>query len=118
MIRVLELGGRHVADRAEQALVVVPRDPFEHGKLDLVGVAPRAAAADDLGFEQADDALGQRIVVRISDAADGAFEPRLGEPVGVADRQVLGAAVAMVDEALVRRDRPRSVPPSKPDDRV
>jgi hypothetical protein len=38
--------------------------------LDAFEMAPRAAATDDLGLEQADDALDERVVVAVSDTAD------------------------------------------------
>jgi hypothetical protein len=61
--------------------------PFEGGALDALEAAPRAAAADDLCLEQADDALGQRIVVAVADAADRRFDARF--------RQTLGVKVSM-----------------------
>jgi len=64
------LGWRDVADWLEEAAVVEPVHPFEGGELDAFETAPWAAAADDLGLEQADGALGQRIVVAVADAAD------------------------------------------------
>jgi len=35
----------------------------------------------------------------ISDAVDGRLDARLGKPLGVADRDVLGGAILMVDQA-------------------
>ena len=90
MIPRLGLGGRNVADRLEEAAVVEPVHPFEGGELDGVQRAPGPAAADDLGPEQADDALGQSIVVAVADAADRGLDAGLGQALGVADRDVLG----------------------------
>ncbi len=43
--------------------------------------------------------LGERVVVAVADAADRGLDAGLGEALGVADRDVLHAAVAVVDEA-------------------
>ena len=53
---------------------------------------------DHLGLEQADDRLGESIIVRFPDAADGGFDSCLGEALGVADADVLRPAVGMADE--------------------
>jgi hypothetical protein len=60
---------------------------------------PGTAAADHLGLVEADDCFCQSIVARISNTADRGFETGLGEPLGVLDREVLDAAIAMVDQA-------------------
>src|SRR3712207_9559364 len=60
----LGFGRWDVADRLEKAAVVVPVDPLQGGELDRLHTAPWAAPADHLGFEQAVDRLGQRIVIR------------------------------------------------------
>ena len=57
---------------------------------------------DDLGLEQPDHALGERVVVRVADAADGGIDTGLGEPLGVTDADVLRSAVAMMDKAVGR----------------
>ena len=51
---------------------------------------PRPTPADQLGLEQADDRLGQRVVVGIAAGTDGGRRAGLREPFGVADGQVLG----------------------------
>jgi hypothetical protein len=77
-----------LANRLEQAFVVVPVDPFQRRVFDLVDVFPRPAWP--LGFNLADDALGQGIVVGVADAADRGFDVGFSEPLGVTDRQILG----------------------------
>ena len=54
-----------------QAGVVIPVDPFQGFPLDLANGFPGAEELDDLGFEQADDAFGQSIVIGISDGRRG-----------------------------------------------
>ena len=47
-----------------------------------------------------DDALGQRIVVGITDRADGGIHVGIGQTLGMADRQVLRPAGGVMDQAL------------------
>jgi transposase InsO family protein len=67
--------------------IVEPVDPFERGELDGLNAAPRAAGANDLGLEQPDHRFGERVVVRIADAADRTLDPGRRQALGVADRQ-------------------------------
>lgn len=66
--------------------MVEPVHPFERGVLDSFEAAPRPAPVDHLGLEKAVDGFGQSIVVAVSDAADGRFDPGFGEALGVLDR--------------------------------
>jgi hypothetical protein len=88
--------GRHVADRLEQAAVVEPGDPRKGGELDRLHAAPGPAPPDDLGLEQAVDRPGKRMVAAVADAADRRLDPGLEQTLGAADRQVLGAADALL----------------------
>jgi len=45
-----------------------------------------------------DDAFCQGVVAGTSDAADGGVDARLGQPLGVSDRQVLAASITMMDQ--------------------
>ena len=92
------LGRWNVAARGVQPSVVEPVDPFQGGQLDLVEPAPRTATTDQLGLVQADQRFGGRVVEGVSDAADAGLGADLGEPLGVADRQVLHTAVGVVDQ--------------------
>ena len=84
------LGGRDISDRFEQATIVEPVDPFEGGEFHGLRAAPRAAPVDYFGLEQAVDGFRKRVVVAVSDAADGRFDPRFKQPLAVPDREVLG----------------------------
>jgi hypothetical protein len=84
------LGGRDVADRAEQASVVVPVDPVHRGDLDRRETAPGSLAMDHLGLEQADHGFGERIVVAVADAADRGVDAGFDQALGVLDRDLLG----------------------------
>ena len=66
----LGFGGRDIADGLEEAPMVEPVHPFESRELHCLGMTPGAAPADHLGLEQADDRLGESIVVAVADAAD------------------------------------------------
>ena len=54
---------------------------------------------DDLGLVEAVDGLGQGVVIAVADTADRRLDAGLGEALGVLDRQVLAAAIAVMDEA-------------------
>ena len=82
----LGFGGREIADGLEEAPVVEPVHPFEGGELHSLGMAPGAAPADHFGLEQADDCLGESIVVAVADAADRRLDAGVGQALGVADR--------------------------------
>lgn len=85
----LLLGGWDHPDGFEQAAVVEPVDPLEHGELDVVDVTPRTVSADDLGLEQSDDRLSKGVVVRVAHGPDRGGDAGLAEPFGVGDRDVL-----------------------------
>ena len=53
---------------------------------------------DDLGFVETVDRFCQGIVVAVADATYGGFKAGLGEALGVFDRYVLHAAIAVMDE--------------------
>src|SRR3954447_20503556 len=95
----LGFGGRDVPDWPEETAVVEPIDPFEGGELDRFAAAPGAAPMDHLGFVETVDGFGEGIVVAVPDAADRRLDPRLGEPLGIFNREVLHPAITVVDEA-------------------
>src|SRR3954468_14808544 len=83
------LGWRHVPDRLEQAAVVEPVDPFERGELHRLEGPPGTAPVDHLGLVEAVDGLREGVVKAVADAADRGLNAGLGQPFGVADRDVL-----------------------------
>src|SRR3954447_10893146 len=85
----LGFGGRDVPDWPEETAVVEPIDPFEGGELDRFAAAPGAAPMDHLGFVETVDGFGEGIVVAVPDAADRRLDTRLGEPLGIFNREVL-----------------------------
>ena len=66
-------------------------------------VAPGTSRSDDLGFEESDNRFGQRVVVGVTDAAHRGLDAGFGETLGVVDRDVLYAAVAVMDKPVVLR---------------
>ena len=101
IILLLLLYRGQVAVGFEQPVVVEPPGLFERSELDVLHVAPRASAAENLCLEEPDDRFGQGIVVRIAAAADGRLDACLGEPLGVADQEVLHPAVAVLWQTTV-----------------
>ena len=75
---MLTVVGLLVLDRGQvvaggvQPAVVVPVDPFQGRQFDVVDASPGPAAADQLGLEQPDLALGQGVVQCVADSADAA----------------------------------------------
>lgn len=70
---------------------------------------------DHFGLVQPVDGLGQRVVVGIADAAEGGFDAGIAQPLGVADRHVLHAAIRVVNQLAIpspRVQRLRSEHPS------
>ena len=78
---------------------VEPVDPFERGELDSFERAPGPSPVDYLGLIESVDRFGERIVIAVADTADGGHEPGLGEPFGIFDRDILHAAIGVMDEA-------------------
>ena len=93
-------GGWDEAEVAVEASVVVPVERFQRGELELVETFPGATVSDQLGLVQADDRFGERVVVAVAPGADRAGDVVFGEPVGVANRQILAAAVGVMDEPV------------------
>ena len=81
--------------------MVEPVHIFEGGVLDLVEVTPRGPFVDKFCLVQADDRLGQGVVVRIPNRADRWFDTGFGEPVGVANGQVLTRFKGSLQQCLV-----------------
>lgn len=99
VVTLLCLGGRDVADGFEQASVVEPVDPFERGVLDGFEGAPRPASMDDLGFVETVDGLGEGVVIAVAYAAHRRLDAGLRQALGVLDRKILTAAIAVMDQA-------------------
>ena len=86
----LGFGRRDVSDRLEAAPVVEPVDPFEGCELDGLKTAPGSSAADHFRLEEADDALGEGVVIGVAHATDRRLDPGFGQALAVLDRDILG----------------------------
>ena len=69
---------------------VVPIDPEEGRELECFDGVPGSFVVDALCFVEADDALGEGVVVAVADAADRGQRAGLNEFLGVANREILG----------------------------
>ena len=90
-----------VSDGFEKPAVVEPVHVFEGGVLDLVEVLPRSAFVDEFCLVQANDGFGEGVVVRIPNRADRWFDAGFGEPVRVANGQILPRFKGSLQHCLV-----------------
>ena len=95
LVAFLGFGRRYVADGLQEPSVVEPVDPFQRRELDGLQAAPWPAPVDQLGLVEAVDSFGESIVIGISDAADRRLHACFSQALGVFDRDVLAAPVAV-----------------------
>ena len=107
MIRRFELHRRDVADRLQQPPVIEPVDPFQRCVFDGLQMPSGAATVNDLGLVEPDDRLGQCVVSGVAPASHRGLGACFGQPLGVANRQILAAAVAVMDDTLDAGARPQ-----------
>ena len=82
----------------EQSPVVEPVHPLKACRTQPRRSPSRTAPADHLGLVQADHRLGHGVVVAVAYRADRRGDAALDQALGVADGQVLAAAVRMVHQ--------------------
>ena len=99
VVAFLGFGRWYVADGREEPAIVEPVDPFERGVFNGLEGSPRTSSVDHLGLVKAVDRLGQGVVVAVAHAAYRRLDPGFGKALGRLDRDVLAAAVAVVDQA-------------------
>src|SRR5690625_6854333 len=83
------------------AVMTSPPDSVQCCKLHVLEATPWPLAVDHLCLEEADDRFGQSVIVAVSRAAHRGLNAGLGKPLGIADGEILNAAVAMMDELLI-----------------
>tara|TARA_R110000796_G_scaffold213389_1_gene329517 strand:+ start:101 stop:484 length:384 start_codon:yes stop_codon:yes gene_type:complete len=88
---VFGLDWRDIYDGAKQVPVVEPIDPAEGGHFQVLHVAPRSLAVDQLSFVEAVNRFGEGVVVAVTDAADRLFDVSFGQTISVANGQILPA---------------------------
>lgn len=91
---------RDASDRAEQPAVVEPFDPFEDRELDVVEIPRRSLLPGHLRLEELVDRLGERVVIRVPDAADRGPNAGFSQWLRVANAQISNPAVAMVNQLV------------------
>ena len=92
----LSLGGRDVSDGRQQSVMMEPGHPFQRGEFQGLHGLPGLSAIDQFGFVEPTDGLGQRVVVAVALAADRRLDAGLGQPLAVADADVLRPADALL----------------------
>ena len=93
IIPILSLGRGNVADGLEEPLVVEPSYPLEGGEFQGFHRFPGRPAMDQFGLVKAVDGFGQGVVVAVALASNGRLDAGLGQSFGVAEGNVLGAAI-------------------------
>ena len=94
----LSLGGRDVADRLQQSVMVEPRYPFERGEFQRFPGLPGCSAMDQFRLVNSVNRFGRCVVV----AADRRLDAGLGKPFAVPDGHVLRSPVRVMDQAVSR----------------
>src|SRR5664280_1699029 len=87
-----------IADKSPTAIRFLKQSFNADSDLQVVDGPPRALVADEFGLEQAVERLGHRVVVGVAPAADGGDRAGLGQALGVADGDVLHAAIGVVHQ--------------------
>lgn len=75
---------------------------FEHRMFHGFDTAPRTASVHDRSLEETVDRFCQSIGTAVADVANAVFEVGCGQALRVANRQILAATSAFLDEPHVR----------------
>ena len=94
IMQLLKLRWRDVSDRLLQSLLVVPVNPIQCRELRVVESLPMGLSSNDFGLKQPNHRFRQSVLIRVSDATDRGLDPGFGEPLRVADRQILEASAS------------------------
>lgn len=79
--------------------MVEPVAPRQHRELDGLEGSPGTSPKDDLDLVEAVDRLGVGVVIAVAHAAGGGLDAGFRQALGIADADILRAAVAMVHQA-------------------
>ena len=71
-----------VSDWAKKSAVVIPIDPFQGFPFDFAHRFPWSDLVDHLGFEQADNALGEGVIVGFANGSDRKIDLGFGQTLG------------------------------------
>ena len=92
---------RDVSERAEKPAFVISIDQFQGLPVDFAHRFPRADLADDLGFEQSDNALSESIILGSADYSHRWNVTHFDEALCGFDRRIVGSAIRMLDKRIV-----------------
>lgn len=92
---------RYVPNGFEQTVVIEPRKPFERRELHGLLCLPWRSVVNQLGLVEPVDGLGQGIGIAVAFTAHRRLNARFDQSLGVADADVLRAAVGVTDEAYI-----------------
>jgi hypothetical protein len=81
-------------------MVIEPVNPMERCEFDRLAGFPRRAAVNQLGLVQPVDRLGHGIVVTVAATAHRRFDTCLGQSLSVANADVLGSAIRVVNQRI------------------
>src|SRR5690606_35898356 len=95
---------RNVAERLEETPMIEPVDPRKRREFDGFKSAPWPLLSDQLGLVESDNRLAECVVVGVADATDGRLDAGFGKALCVANRDVLHAAITVVNERLTGPD--------------
>jgi len=84
----LSFSGRDIAERFHQPMVIEPGHPFQRCQLDGLACFP-GAAMNQFSLVQAVDRFSEGIIVAVAPTADRRFDARFGEPLAIANADVL-----------------------------
>ena len=84
-----------------QAGCVPPVDPLHRGQFDGLDGLPQVFGMDEFGLVEPVDGFGQGVVVGVAHGAHGGCYPCGDECLRVCQADILGAFVAVVDQAFM-----------------
>ena len=69
--------------------MVEPVDPSERGHFQILHIAPRPLAVDQLRFVEAVYGFSQGVIIRVTNTADRWLNASFGQTLGVSNGQIL-----------------------------
>ena len=103
MIFGLKLRRRPVSDGFEQPSRVESVHPLLSGEFNRLQSSPMATLSDHFSLVKSNDRFHQGIVVGIANGPDRRLDPGFSQAFAVSNREVLNAAVALVNQPVTVR---------------
>lgn len=79
--------------------MIEPVDPLMLGIFHAFESTPQTLPVDRLGLVETVERLGQSVVIAVANTSDRRLHSGFGKALGILDRDILAATVAMVDQA-------------------